>query len=195
MDVPSGIFVALKRQDLRDRLAAVVAAHPELALLGTSCDGAACHRRIAYLRPDVIVLGPDDLRPGGFGRGSSGDLGAAALMVLSDQPSLSELDRAEAAGAVAYASADSELRTLAVALRAACAPGPLVVWAEARGCRPLPGAVEPLPLTVEQARLMEAIAEGAGAERAIATARLEPAAARVAITDLYERLGASPPAG
>jgi DNA-binding NarL/FixJ family response regulator len=126
--VPIGVILADDHAIVRQGLAALLQAEPDIVLLGLAADGAAAWSMIATHQPDIAIL--DLSMPQATGIEITRRVEAAALdtrcllLTMHDDPAAAL--EAQAAGAAGYILKDNSFEDLALAVRSIAAGGTFV---------------------------------------------------------------------
>ena len=99
---------------MRDRLTSLVSQIPNATVIATVCDGQEALDRARDLRPDVLVLDLSMPRVGGLAvlEQLRGGLGQSTIIVFTNQTEAAYRGRCLAAGADAFLSKSTQVRTL-----------------------------------------------------------------------------------
>ena len=126
--MPIGVILADDHAIVRQGLAALLQAEPDIVLLGLAADGAAAWSMIATHQPDIAIL--DLSMPQATGIEITRRVEAAALdtrcllLTMHDDPAAAL--EAQAAGAAGYILKDNSFEDLALAVRSIAAGGTFV---------------------------------------------------------------------
>lgn len=174
------VFVADDHAIVREGLASLLAAQPDIRVIGTAADGRAALREVMKLQPDVVVM--DIAMPQMNGIDATRELRArvpqARVVILSMHSSVEYVFHALKAGACGYLLKESAAKEIVDAVRAAYARRRYLsanvaeMMADNIGRRPTASPLE--SLSARERQVLQLVAEGHSSAQIAATLHLSP---------------------
>ncbi|MFC9972338.1 response regulator [Spirillospora sp. NPDC127200] len=161
-DGPLRIILADDHTVMRAGVGALLAAEPDIEIVGEAGDGREAVRLAGLHAPDVALL---DLRmPGMDGVAATAEIGArhpgTRVLILTTYDTDTEIERAVEAGAVGYLLKDATREQLAAAIRAAARGETVLAPRVAQKLVARMRAPAQAALTSREAQVLRAVADG-----------------------------------
>lgn len=199
--MPITVFVADDHGLVRDGLVSLLAAEPDLRVVGTAADGREALRRIASVRPEVAILDIAMPQMNGLetARVLRERLPEVRVVILSMYSTVEHVFRALEAGAAGYVLKESAAQEIIEAVRAVCAGrrylSPKIARATA-GAVPARPQASPLErLSARERQILQLVAEGRSSVQIAAALNLSPKTVDTYRSRLMQKLGIGDTAG
>lgn len=199
--MPITVFVADDHAIVREGLASLLAAQPDLSVIGTAADGRDALRQVAKLLPDVVIVDISMPQMNGIeaAREIRDRLPQTRLVILSMHSSVEHVFHALEAGAAGYVLKESAGKEIIDAVRAVHAgrrylsPRVAEMMADVVGRS---STSSPLNrLSKRERQILQLVAEGRSSVRIAATLHLSPKTVDTYRSRLMQKLHISDTAG
>ena len=195
------VFVADDHAIVREGLASLLAAQPDIHVIGTAADGRDTVRQVVKLQPQVVVMDISMPQMNGIEAAREIRLRVpqARVVILSMHSSVEHVFHALEAGACGYLLKESAAKEIVEAVRAAHAGrrylSPKVAEALADGVS-RGGAASPLEsLSARERQVLQLVAEGHSSAQIAATLNLSPKSVDTYRSRVMQKLHISDVAG
>ena len=178
--MPITVFVADDHAIVREGLASLLAAQPDLSVIGTAADGRDALRQVAKLLPDVVIVDIAMPQMNGIeaAREIRGRVPRTRLVILSMHSSVEHVFHALEAGAAGYVLKESAGKEIIEAVRAVHAgrrylsPRVAEMMAEVVSRRSTDSPLN--RLSGRERQILQLVAEGRSSAQIAATLHLSP---------------------
>jgi DNA-binding NarL/FixJ family response regulator len=175
---------------IRDGIAAMLAPHDDLDVVGEAADGDTAVRLATTLRPDVVLM---DLRlPGTDGADATARIAALPtpprVLVLTTYDADSDITRAMAAGAIGYLLKDTGRVALLDAIRRAAAGEAVLTPSVATKLVRQQHKPAPVPLSTREREVLTLVATGATNRDIASTLAVSEATVKTYLTRVFTKL-------
>jgi len=178
--VPITVFVADDHAIVREGLASLLAAQPDLSVIGTAADGRDALRQVVKLLPDVVIVDIAMPQMNGIeaAREIRGRVPRTRLVILSMHSSVEHVFHALEAGAAGYVLKESAGKEIIEAVRAVHAgrrylsPRVAEMMAEVVSRRSTDSPLN--RLSGRERQILQLVAEGRSSAQIAATLHLSP---------------------
>lgn len=187
---PIGVLIVDDHPVVRDGLAGMLAAEPDIDVVGEAADGRESLVRVVELVPDVVLM---DLKmPAMDGVAATAAIAAhhpaVRVIVLTTYDTVTDIRAAIEAGAAGYLLKDAPRSELSAAIRAVAAGqsvmAPAVAAALARG-----GPTPVVPLTEREIGVLRLIADGLSNREVGDVLYISEATVKTHLVHIYDKLG------
>jgi DNA-binding NarL/FixJ family response regulator len=176
---------------IRDGIAAILAPHDDMHIVGEAEDGDTAVRLAATLLPDVVLM---DLRmPGGMdGAGATARIAALSppprVLVLTTYDSDNDITMAMAAGAIGYLLKDTPRHALLDAIRRAALGEAVLAPSVATKLVRQQHTARPSSLSARECQVLTLVATGATNRRIAETLAVSEATVKTYLTRIFTKL-------